>query len=104
MGRLAGWARDHDARFFVMYGATECTARMAYLPWEHAFDHSDCIGVAIPGGAFRIVDVPCPTVPCGAQYPPVSFQAVELPATMSARPAMISTTISSTSVNPPDER
>ena len=56
VGRLAGWARDHHARFFVMYGATECTARMAYLPWEHAFDHSDCIGVAIPGGSFRIVD------------------------------------------------
>ena len=56
VGRLAGWAREHDARFFVMYGATECTARMAYLPWEHAFDHSDCIGIAIPGGAFRIVD------------------------------------------------
>lgn len=56
VARLAAWAREQGARLVVMYGATECTARMAYLPWEHTFDHSDCIGVAIPGGAFHLVD------------------------------------------------
>ncbi|MDC1295446.1 AMP-binding protein [Myxococcota bacterium] len=54
--RLGTWAREHNRRLFVMYGQTECTARMAYLPWEHTLDHADCIGVAIPGGDFRLVD------------------------------------------------
>ena len=33
-----------------MYGATEATARMAYLPPHLAEDRPDAIGVAIPGG------------------------------------------------------
>lgn len=56
VSRLAEWARDNGKRLIVMYGQTECTARMSYLPWEHTFDHADCIGVAIPGGEFRLVD------------------------------------------------
>ncbi len=54
--RLATWAKENHKRLFVMYGQTECTARMSYLPWEHTLEHSDCIGVAIPGGEFRLVD------------------------------------------------
>lgn len=42
--------------FFVMYGQTEATARMAYLPPAEALSHADCIGRAIPGGAFHLVD------------------------------------------------
>jgi acyl-CoA synthetase (AMP-forming)/AMP-acid ligase II/peptidoglycan/LPS O-acetylase OafA/YrhL len=42
--------------FFVMYGQTEATARMAYLPPQDAATHADCIGAAIPGGTFRLVD------------------------------------------------
>lgn len=53
--RLAGWARENDARLFVMYGATECTARMSYLPWEFVFDAPDSVGVAIPGGRFELI-------------------------------------------------
>lgn len=56
VSRLAGWAQDHEARLFVMYGQTECTARMSYLPWEHTIEHSDCIGVAIPDGRFHLID------------------------------------------------
>lgn len=48
MGERAGW------KFVVMYGATEATARMAYLPAELAQEHPECIGVPIPGGKFRI--------------------------------------------------
>ncbi|MCA3554819.1 AMP-binding protein [Aestuariivirga sp.] len=44
----------HGGRFFAMYGQTEATARMAYLPPGAATAHADCIGIAIPGGAFRI--------------------------------------------------
>ncbi len=50
-GGRAGW------QFFVMYGATEATARMAYLPPELAHDHPASIGVPIPGGSFRIQPV-----------------------------------------------
>ncbi|WP_179475747.1 AMP-binding protein [Mycolicibacterium vinylchloridicum] len=51
LGERAGW------RLFVMYGATEATARMAYLPPELAHDHPESIGVPIPGGSFRIEPV-----------------------------------------------
>jgi len=40
------------ARFFVMYGQTEATARMSYLPPERAGEKLGSIGVAIPGGRF----------------------------------------------------
>lgn len=43
-GERDGW------RLFVMYGQTEATARMAYLPPELASTRPDAIGVAIPGG------------------------------------------------------
>ena len=46
--------RRHDWGFVVMYGATEATARMAYLPTELAYEHPTCIGIPIPGGAFDI--------------------------------------------------
>lgn len=54
--RFHGIARDKGWRFFVMYGQTEATARMAYLPPELAAQHADCIGIPIPGGRFRLVD------------------------------------------------
>ncbi len=47
-GREEGWD------FFVMYGQTEATARMAYLPPHLAETHAGSIGVAIPGGSFRL--------------------------------------------------
>jgi hypothetical protein len=52
LGRRSGW------RFFVMYGQTEATARMAYLPPELAAEHPSCIGVAIPGGTLRLGSLP----------------------------------------------
>jgi acyl-CoA synthetase (AMP-forming)/AMP-acid ligase II len=51
LGQSRGW------QLFVMYGATEATARMAYLPPEFAADHSTCIGRPIPGGSFTIEPV-----------------------------------------------
>ncbi|MHA7285625.1 AMP-binding protein [Arthrobacter sp. MDT3-44] len=50
-GRRRGWD------LFVMYGATEATARMAYLPPDLAAEHPGAIGVPVPGGAFRIEPV-----------------------------------------------
>jgi acyl-coenzyme A synthetase/AMP-(fatty) acid ligase len=62
-GRLAPdlvrwWAEAAGKKgweFFVMYGQTEATARMAYLPPQLAAHHSDAIGLPIPGGAFALV-------------------------------------------------
>jgi len=47
-GRSRGWD------LVVMYGATEATARMAYLPPDLAEDHPAAIGVAVPGGHLRL--------------------------------------------------
>ena len=49
LGSRQGW------ELYVMYGATEATARMAYLPAALAFDNPTCIGLPIPGGEFDIV-------------------------------------------------
>ncbi|WP_063804272.1 AMP-binding protein [Streptomyces roseifaciens] len=52
LGRRAGWD------LFVMYGQTEATARMAYLPPALAATHPHAIGVPVPGGSFRIEPAP----------------------------------------------
>lgn len=44
------------ARLFVMYGQTEATARLSYLPPEWAEEKRGSIGVAIPGVELRVVD------------------------------------------------
>ncbi|MEI7481705.1 MAG: AMP-binding protein [Elusimicrobiota bacterium] len=43
-------------RFLVMYGQTEATARMSYLPAEHAIHKAGSMGIAIPGGEFWLED------------------------------------------------
>ena len=48
------WAAESGRNFFVMYGQTEATARMAYLPPQLAASNPDCIGLPIPGGSFSI--------------------------------------------------
>ncbi len=45
-----------NIKFYVMYGQTEATARMSYLPWEYARTKVGSIGIAIPGGRFWIED------------------------------------------------
>ena len=51
------FAESKGKRFFVMYGQTEATARMSYLPLEHALDKYASIGIAIPRGKFSLIDV-----------------------------------------------
>lgn len=51
LGERRGW------QLFVMYGATEATARMAYLPPELACKRPDAIGRPIPGGSFSLEPV-----------------------------------------------
>ncbi|MDI6104168.1 AMP-binding protein [Actinoplanes sp. NEAU-A12] len=48
LGRRRGWD------LFVMYGQTEATARMAYLPPDRALMSPEAIGVPVPGGDLRL--------------------------------------------------
>jgi acyl-CoA synthetase (AMP-forming)/AMP-acid ligase II len=52
--RSRRWGTD----FYVMYGQTEATARMAYLPPAIAARRPDAIGVPIPGGELEVRPVP----------------------------------------------
>lgn len=52
--RFAERARAGGWQLFVMYGATEATARMAYLAPELALSRPEAIGRPIPGGSFTI--------------------------------------------------
>lgn len=54
---FAALADTQGWQLFVMYGATEATARMAYLPPDLAHSHATAIGRPIPGGAFSIEPV-----------------------------------------------
>lgn len=47
---------DMGAKFYVMYGQTEASPRMAYLPPELALENPSAIGVPIPGGKLSLVD------------------------------------------------
>jgi long-chain acyl-CoA synthetase len=48
--------RAIDKDFIVMYGATEATARMSYLPRNMAVEKAGSIGIAIPRGRFELID------------------------------------------------
>lgn len=52
--RFAALGAERGFELFVMYGQTEATARMAYLPPELAASAAGAIGRAIPGGRLRI--------------------------------------------------
>lgn len=49
---FAAVCAERGIRFFVMYGQTEATARMSYLPSEFALAKAGSMGIPIPGGAF----------------------------------------------------
>lgn len=63
-GRLGERLQEHfgriceskGIRLFIMYGQTEATARMSWLPPEYALSKLGSIGIAIPGGSFRLID------------------------------------------------
>ena len=49
-------ASQPQARLFVMYGATEATSRLSYLPPELRRDRHGSIGRGIPGVTLTVVD------------------------------------------------
>jgi acyl-CoA synthetase (AMP-forming)/AMP-acid ligase II len=60
LGRRRGWD------LFVMYGQTEATARMAYLPPDLAATSPSSVGVPIPGGSFALE--PLPELPLASSH------------------------------------
>lgn len=55
--KFATGLREKGKKLVVMYGATEATARMSYVPAERTIEKAGSIGIAIPGGRFSLVNV-----------------------------------------------
>ncbi|QCR31516.1 AMP-binding protein [Lysinibacillus sp. SGAir0095] len=51
---FAQYAKEQNKRFFVMYGQTEASPRMSYIPSERVLEKAGSIGIAIPGGDLSI--------------------------------------------------
>lgn len=54
--KFATYAEANNIKFFVMYGQTEATARMSYLPPENLLSKTGSIGKPIKDGLFSIDD------------------------------------------------
>lgn len=54
--KFAKYAAETGKNFVVMYGASEATSRMGYLPPEYAVEKKGSMGIPIPGGVFHLVD------------------------------------------------
>ena len=53
---FAEFCKKSKKRFFVMYGQTEATARMSYLPCDQALSKIGSIGIPIPDGKFSLIN------------------------------------------------
>lgn len=54
--KFAEYAQKEGKEFVVMYGQAEATARMGYLPANISLEKCGCMGIAIPGGKFHLID------------------------------------------------
>jgi long-chain acyl-CoA synthetase len=48
-------AQSRNWRFYVMYGQTEATARISYVPCERILDKVGSVGIPIPNGRIELV-------------------------------------------------
>lgn len=55
----------HHTRLFIMYGATEASARLTYVEPERLREKFDSIGIPIPGVVIRVLDQEGHEVPAG---------------------------------------
>jgi acyl-CoA synthetase (AMP-forming)/AMP-acid ligase II len=53
---FSSFCNKSGINFFIMYGQTEATARMSYLPAEYSLAKLGSMGIAIPGGRFYLID------------------------------------------------
>ncbi|GMQ63943.1 AMP-binding protein [Vallitalea maricola] len=56
VAEYAKYSREHNIKFIVMYGQTEATARISYLPPEYNLSKNKSIGIAIPDGKLYLKD------------------------------------------------
>src|SRR5450755_1794925 len=59
LARLRGW------KFFVMYGKTEATARISYVPFEQLGRKISSVGIAIPAGSLTVDEDTGELIYCG---------------------------------------
>lgn len=50
------FAAQNGKKFIVMYGQTEASPRMSYLPFDKAVEKNASIGIAILGGKLKVID------------------------------------------------
>lgn len=62
--KFAEYAKEKGKKFVVMYGQTEATARMAYLPHDKSLEKYGSMGIAIPGGQFELIDASGNVIEC----------------------------------------
>ena len=48
--------KKFNIKFFSMYGASEATSRMSYVPWKMANKKRGSIGIPLKGGSFYLED------------------------------------------------
>ncbi|MCS5503264.1 AMP-binding protein [Lysinibacillus sp. A4] len=48
------YAQQHNKRFYIMYGQTEASPRISYVPYDKVLEKSGTIGISIPGGQLSI--------------------------------------------------
>jgi long-chain acyl-CoA synthetase len=65
--RLSAALAARGARLVVMYGQTEATARIAWVPPERLAEKRGSIGVPIPGGELWVQDADGSRLPAGRQ-------------------------------------
>ena len=54
---LVEFCKEENIPLYIMYGQTEATARMSYLPPDMVSNKVDSIGVAIPNGKFSLNNI-----------------------------------------------
>jgi len=54
--KMAEYAAKNNKQFIIMYGQSEATARMSYLPAGKSLEKCGSIGIPIPGGKFSLID------------------------------------------------
>jgi len=52
--KIIDYCKKENKKFFTMYGAAEATARMSYVPWNHASNKIGSIGITVKGGRLWI--------------------------------------------------
>jgi len=54
--KYSQWSERYNSQFYVMYGQTEATSRISYLPPEKLSRFPESIGIPIPGGELSLQD------------------------------------------------